>query len=204
MAELQMHIENIQKAANTVHTCDPHQWVNKYADYLYGYAITRVDDEELARDLVQETFLAALEKAEKFEGRSSEITWLIAILKNKIIDVYRKKSSGLLKRQEALTEPQDPDDFFEAEDGHWKVQYQPKAFGLETYDPLLGKEFNHILRQCMQKLPSLWLSVFTMKHMDEETTETICSELKVTSSNYWVIIHRAKVNLRACLQKNWI
>lgn len=204
MAELQMHIENIKKAANTVHTCDPHQWVNKYADYLYGYAITRVNDEELARDLVQETFLAALEKAEKFEGRSSESTWLIAILKNKIIDVYRKKSSGLLKRQEALTEPQDPDDFFEADDGHWKVQYQPKAFGLEAYNPLLGKEFNYILKQCMEKLPSLWLSVFTMKHMDEETTETICSELKVTSSNYWVIIHRAKVNLRACLQKNWI
>ncbi|MGZ3872688.1 MAG: sigma-70 family RNA polymerase sigma factor [Mucilaginibacter sp.] len=204
MAELRMQTENNQKAATIIHTCDPQQWVNKYADYLYGYAITHINDEELARDLVQETFLAALEKVEKFKGNSLESTWLTAILKNKIIDIYRKKSSGFLKRQEARIGAQDLDDFFDVEDGHWKAQHQPQAFGLESYNPLLGKEFNHILKQCMQKLPSLWLSVFTMKHMDEETTETICSELKVTSSNYWVIIHRAKVNIRACLQKNWI
>jgi len=204
MAELKMHIEDSQKAANTVHTCDPKQWVNKYADYLYGYAITRINDEETARDLVQETFLAALERADKFEGRSSESTWLTAILKNKIIDVYRKKSSGLLKRQEVRIETQNPDDLFDVEDGHWKVQHQPQTFGLEAYNPLIGKEFEYILKQCMQKLPVLWMSVFIMKHMDEETTETICSELKVTPANYWVIIHRAKVNLRACLQTNWI
>jgi len=204
MAELKMHIENSQAEANTGRTCAPQEWVNKYADYLYGYAIIRISDEEMARDLVQDTFLAALEKVEKFEGRSSEITWLTAILKNKITDIYRKKSSGLLKRQETSTEEQNPDDFFEVDDGHWKVAYQPQAFGLETYNPLMGKEFNNILKRCMQKLPSLWLAVFTMKHMDEETTEAICSKLKVTSSNYWVIIHRAKVSLRACLQKNWI
>ena len=76
---------------------NPHQWVISYADYLYAYAIRRINDEELAKDLVQETFLAALEKAATFEGKSSERTWLTAILKNKIIDVYRKKSSGLTK-----------------------------------------------------------------------------------------------------------
>ncbi|WP_074490625.1 sigma-70 family RNA polymerase sigma factor [Mucilaginibacter polytrichastri] len=199
-----MHTENNQQVDTKVHTCDPQQWVAKYADYLYSYAVTRINDGELARDLVQETFLAALEKAAKFEGRSSESTWLTAILKNKIIDIYRKKSSGLLKRQEVPVEVSESDDFFEVDDGHWKVQHQPQAFGLEVYNPLIGKEFDHILKQCMQKLPVLWLSVFTMKHMDEETTETICSELRVTPANYWVIIHRAKVNLRACLQKNWI
>ena len=75
---------------------DPHQWVNAHADYLYAYTITRISDEEQAKDLVQETFLAALEKVNNFEGKSSERTWLTAILKNKIIDVYRKKSSGLV------------------------------------------------------------------------------------------------------------
>jgi len=199
-----MHIEKDQKVIAGTHTCDPQKWVIKYADYLYSYAITRINDEELARDLVQETFLAALEKVEKFEGRSSENTWLTAILKNKITDVYRKKSSGLLKRQEVIAEEHNSDGFFDPEDGHWKVQYQPQAFGLETYDQLASKEFNYILQQCMQKLPALWLSVFTMKHMDDQATELICSELKVTPSNFWVIIHRSKVNLRACLQKNWI
>lgn len=204
MPELQLPIKKDQNITTMHHTCEPKQWVTKYADYLYSYALSRINDEELARDLVQETFLAALEKTGKFEGRSSESTWLTAIMKNKIVDVYRKKSSGLANRQQIRVGDQDPDDFFEAGDGHWKVEHQPRAFGLESYDPLTGKEFNNILKQCMQKLPTLWLSVFTMKHIDEETTETICSALKVTAANYWVIIHRAKVNLRECLQNNWI
>lgn len=183
---------------------DPHQWVDKYADYLYSYAITRITDEEQARDLVQETFLAALEKAEKFEGRSSERTWLTGILKNKVVDVYRKKSSGFAKSQEAQAALYDQESFFHAEDGHWQAAHQPQVFGIEQYDLLINKEFNHILRQCMQKLPALWLSVFTMKHMDDQATENICSDLKVTASNFWVIIHRAKVHLRSCLQKNWM
>ena len=72
---------------------NPHQWVDQHADYLFSLAIVRVNDEELAKDLVQETFLAALGRVKYFEGKSSERTWLTAILKNKIVDVYRKKSS---------------------------------------------------------------------------------------------------------------
>jgi len=204
MPESQMQKEKDQKVTAGTYTCDPQQWVARYADHLYNYTITRINDEDLARDLIQETFLGALERIEKFEGRSSESTWLTAILKHKIIDVYRKKSSGLLKRQEAHAEENDPDYFFEPEDGHWKVQHQPQAFGIEAYGSLASKEFNHILKQCMEKLPTLWLSVFTMKHINDEATELICTELKVTPSNFWVIIHRTKLNLRACLQKNWI
>jgi len=75
-------------------TLNPHNWVSAHADYLYSFAITRLNDEEQAKDLVQETFLAALQKVNNFEGKSSERTWLTAILKNKIIDVYRKKIIG--------------------------------------------------------------------------------------------------------------
>ena len=183
------------------HQLDPHQWVKAHADYLYAYTIKRISDTELARDLVQETFLAALEKVDKFEGKSSERTWLTAILKNKIIDVYRKKSSGLNKEvQQAEHEQQE----FFAEDGHWNVDYRPKSFGIEHIDPLINKEFNHILQKCLQKLPALWMAVFTMKHIDDEDTPAICTELKVTPANFWVIIHRTKLNLRACLQRNWI
>jgi len=73
---------------------DPHNWVKAHADYLYSYTLSRINNEEQAKDLVQETFLAALEKVDRFEGKSTERTWLTAILKNKIIDIYRKKSSG--------------------------------------------------------------------------------------------------------------
>lgn len=183
---------------------DPHHWVANHADYLFNYAITRINEEEQARDLVQETFLAALQRIDKFEGRSSERTWLTAILKNKVIDVYRKKSSGLGKNTTSLDTEQQDQDFFDPYDGHWKKTHRPEPFGIDTNDPLMNKELKSILQKCMQKLPALWLSVFTMKHMDEESTDLICEELRVTPSNFWVIIHRAKLNLRACLQKNWI
>lgn len=183
---------------NTLH---PRQWVNNHADYLFAYAIARINDEEQAKDLVQETFLAALERAAAFEGKSTERTWLTAILKNKIVDVYRKKSSGL-KPVTLKENDMEPDNFF-AEDGHWLPEFGPKEFGIEDKDHLVSREFERILQLCMQKLPALWKAVFTMKHIDEESTQTICTEMKVTSSNFWVIIHRAKLNLRACLQKNW-
>ena len=180
---------------------NPREWVGSHADYLYAFAVARVNDEELARDLVQETFLAALERIEKFEGRSSERTWLTAILKHKVMDVYRKRSSGLSSvRVDGVGEDQD---YFESGNGHWKEEHLPRAFGIEQYDQLASKEFENILRQCMKKLPPLWFSVFTMKHIDDLGTEVICGHLKLSSSNFWVIIHRAKVNLRACLQKNW-
>lgn len=205
-SQLNLHMQINKNEATSIvkNPIDPHQWVDNYADYLYSYAFTRINDEEKARDLVQETFLAALEKIEKFEGRSSERTWLISILKNKVIDVYRKKSPGPGKSIEAQAASYDQESFFYAEDGHWQVTHQPQEFGIEQYDPLVNKEFNLVLQRCMQKLPALWLSVFTMKHMDGLDTQTICSDLKVTASNFWVIIHRAKVHLRSCLQKNWI
>ncbi|MDB5151462.1 MAG: sigma-70 family polymerase sigma factor [Mucilaginibacter sp.] len=181
----------------------PHQWVESHADYLYAYAITRISDDEQAKDLVQETFLAALEKVDKFEGKSSERTWLTAILRNKIVDVYRKRSSGLINADVNKAE-QEQADFFISYDGHWNSECAPQEFGIEDHDPIINKEFNQILQKCMQKLPALWMSVFTMKHMDDETTDIICAELKLTLANFWVIIHRTKLNLRACLQKNWI
>jgi RNA polymerase sigma-70 factor (TIGR02943 family) len=179
---------------------NPKTWVKLHADYLYRYALTKVQDEQLAKDLVQETFLAALEKSANFKGESTERTWLTAILRNKIIDVYRKRSS-LSSHTEELANNEE-EEFFDSEKGHWNPPYYPRSFGTES-DLLTNKEFAAILQQCLKKLPGLWLSVFTMKLIDEEQTETICKELKVTASNFWVIIHRAKVNLRSCLQKNW-
>ena len=185
-------------------TLNPHLWVSAHADYLYTYAITRINDADLAKDLVQETFLAALEKTENFEGRSSERTWLTAILKNKVIDVYRKRSTGINKAKNVAIAEKQQHDFFEQGDGHWSPEHRPAEFIAQTADPLHDKEFAKVLALCTQKLPALWLSVFSMKLMDDEETDKICFELKLTPANFWVIIHRTKLNLRACLQKNWI
>lgn len=179
----------------------PELWVDKHADYLFNYAQSRLNDMQIAKDLVQETFLSALEKAEGFRGDSSERTWLTAILKFKVIDIYRKKSSGLIVRPAIEMEEED---FFDPELNNWKCEHWPEHFGVEEHDPLHNKEFMAVLEKCMAKLPELWIAVFKLKHMDDESTAQICKELEITSSNYWVIIHRAKVNLRSCLQKNWI
>lgn len=185
------------------HQLAPENWVAKYADYLYGYALTRLNDDEMARDLVQETFLAALEKQDNFRGDSSERTWLTAIIKYKIIDIYRKKGSAFKAKDEYGTPPTE-EEFFDEDYHHWKKEHWPAPFGIEEHDPLNNKEFMNVLQDCLHKLPPLWIAVFRMKHMDGDGTEIICEQLRISSSNFWVIIHRAKVNLRSCLQKNWI
>lgn len=184
-------------------TLDPKKWVDRYADYLFKYAIVRIHDQDLAKDLVQETFLAGLKGIAGFSGKSTERTWLTAILKYKIIDLYRKESSGLANIKAISNVEVIEDEYFESADGHWKKEFAPKPFGL-VQDPLHEKEFHRVLQGCMKKLPALWASVFAMKHMDEEKTEVILAELRLSSANFWVIIHRTKLSLRACLQKNWL
>lgn len=172
---------------------DPNLWVDQYADKLYGFALKKVFSEELAEDLVQETFLAGLQAMANFKGDSSELTWLISILKNKIIDSFRKKK--------IFIEEVGADNFFD-ENGHWKNK--PLAIGIEDGNYLENKELSKVLKECINKLPELWLAVFSLKYIDDNSTNLICSELNITKSNYWIIMHRSKLSLRACLQKKWL
>ncbi|MCD0467015.1 sigma-70 family RNA polymerase sigma factor [Flavobacterium sp. ENC] len=181
---------------------DPNNWVENYSDYLYSYAAVRLYDDELAKDLVQETFLAALAAMKGFNGLSSEKTWLTAILKHKIADVYRSRSSGLRTNNRAAQGQEE--EFFDPDNGHWNSGHNPAEYFCEQPDIIEDREFQAILQACMKKLPALWLAVFTMKHVDEEPSKSICEVMGLSPSNFWVIIHRAKVNLRSCLQKNWI
>jgi len=147
---------------------------------------------------VQETFLAALEKLADFKGQSSERTWLTAILKYKIIDVYRKRNASWLTTIAAHdAEPE----FFEADSGHWTEAMAPRPMATDNTDPTLRKRTGGHPAKMPPAPAGLWQSIFSMKHMDDFATETICRELKITPANFWVIIHRAKVNLRACIQK---
>ncbi len=196
--------KNPQVETIKINKLNPHNWVDRYADYLYNYALLRINDDELAKDLVQETFLAALETKEKFQGRSTEKTWLTSILKNKVVDFYRSKAKGYTSEINLLEAQPNGTDFFNLQDGHWNDWHRPSAMGIEQPSAIENKEFEHILQACMKKLPILWLAVFSRKHLEEQRTDTICSELKLSPSNFWVIIHRTKLNLRSCLEKNWI
>lgn len=182
---------------------NPEKWVKNYADMLYSFALKRVNDKEVAQDLVQETFLGGLKSQHGFDGNSTEKTWLVAILKFKIIDHYRKKG----KQKNSTLHQDDGEEidqhFFEA-NGHWKPNHRIVGDFEKADDGLEKKEFYKILEDCLKKLPNKLSSVFKLKMLLEEKSEVICETLNITDANYWVILHRAKVQLRSCMSKNWI
>jgi RNA polymerase sigma-70 factor (ECF subfamily) len=185
-------------------TLQPSKWLDLYGDYLYSYAVLKVGSASVAEDLVQDTFLSAIRAKGTFQGNSTEKTWLVAILKNKIIDYYRKKDV-LKDAREYLadTEQEFSNHFFEPVLGHWLRETAPVAWSESADAKLNHAEFDKVLQFCIQKMPSKIALVFIAKFIDEEETEEICKVHKITSSNYWVIVHRAKVLLRSCLDRNW-
>jgi RNA polymerase sigma-70 factor (ECF subfamily) len=177
----------------------PDHWVAAYADYLYGFALQRLSDPELCKDLVQDTFLSAIKNKAHYKADSSVKTWLTAILKHKISDQYRNKT--------ALTDPipsaESSCTFFE-QNGHWKNRHAPQDWRIDEANPLESEELKAILKSCLDKLPPLWALVINRKYLQEENSTVICKELNVTPSNFWVLIHRAKLSLRACIDKQWL
>ncbi len=187
---------------------EPEKWIERYADKLYSYALARVSRQSVAEDLVQDTFLSALKAKDSFLFNASEKTWLIAILKRKIIDYYRKKSTqNELNIFDRDTKDDFMNHFFDTEgrsDGHWTKKALPESGSKNFETAIESKEFQNILQRCIGKLPVKWAAVFMLKNMDDMETEEICKELEISPSNYWVIMHRAKLQLRECMELNWL
>ncbi len=176
----------------------PDQWIDLYADYLFNYTISRVDDTEIAKDIVQDTFLAALKSAKNYKGDASERTWLIAILKRKIIDHYRKINSNKGKAEVRMTFANEDES-----EGDWLEKKVKDPFSLNAEHMLENEELGLAIHSCIGKLPTKQAEVFKMKTIDGYDTETICNDLNITSSNLWVLIHRARTSLVECLENNW-
>ena len=171
-------------------------WVKTYTKDLLGYASSKVHQKEVAEDLVQDTFLSAYQSFQKYMGKSNVKTWLFSILKHKIADYYRLKYKQNIKTSSDFTDP-----FFD-ENNRWKPEYQPMNWGDEK-ELLDDPEFSKALNKCFEKLPQKWSSVMQFKYQEEYNSKVICSELEITISNFWQIIHRAKLHLRNCLELNW-
>jgi RNA polymerase sigma-70 factor (ECF subfamily) len=181
----------------------PEKWLPDYGDYLYSFCLQRVNHAQTAEDLVQETLVSAIKARDSFKGQSAEITWLVAILKNKITDYYRKKD--VLKDATDYLAAADDDfsaSFFDLSNGHWLPDAAPKDWAVADAG-LQKEEFDKVMQGCVAKLPPKLAPVFVARFMDEEDSENICKVHHLTPSNYWVILHRAKVLLRACLEKHW-
>ena len=185
----------------------PEKWIDRYADILFNYTIARVNKREVAEDLVQETFLAAYKGKDSFLHEASEKTWLIAILKRKIIDYYRKKSTqNELNIFDRNTKDNFINHFFETESrstGHWTETAQPAHWNKLFETEVEADEFSAALQNCLGKLPEKYSAVFVLKNMEDLNSDEICKELNITASNYWVLMHRAKLQLRECLEKNY-
>jgi RNA polymerase sigma-70 factor (TIGR02943 family) len=179
---------------------DPDQWIKLYSDALYSYTLPRVNDSAQAEDIVQETFLSAWKARDSFKGDASEQSWLFTICKNKIIDHYRKKARDIVQ---PLPEKAGTDSFFD-EAEHWTEADKPADWGIDYEQRIDNKEFYKVLDGCRKKLQELQQAVFSMKYMEDLDSAEICKALGITASNYWVLIHRARLQLRTCLEKNWI
>ena len=177
----------------------PETWVEKYSDYLYNYAYARLSDEESAKDMVQEVFFAALKAKNRFRGESNEQTFLTAILKRKIIDYYRSKG----KAADYLLLENLPFKEKGMHEGHWQESRVPQNWDKTVLDKIENEELAKALQECMEHLPQQWQACFILKTIESESTEDVCKELQLSSSNLWVILHRARLKLRECLEKIW-
>lgn len=177
---------------------DTSKWIDNYADYMYNYAIVRVNDSDLAKDLVQETFFAGLKSAKNFQGKSTERTWLVSILKRKIIDYYRKINSKKGKAEVRMNFYEDGEN-----EGNWIEERVPQSWDNQSEKTIENRELKTQLESCIDCLPEKYAMVFRMKTIQEFETEEICKELDITPSNLWVMIHRARTQLRRCMEDNW-
>lgn len=176
-----------------------------HGDYLFRYALARLRDPARAEDVVQETFLAALKGGKQFEGRSAEKSWLVGILKNKIYDHFRKAS-----RETAFTDldfyADEESDRFVADglmkDG-WIHELGPLEWSTEPGATLDSEEFWRTYKDCNGKLPKNVATVFNLREVDGVESKEICAILNISEGNLWVMLHRARMALRRCLETNW-
>ncbi|PHS09215.1 MAG: RNA polymerase subunit sigma-70 [Kordia sp.] len=179
------------------HQLDPNKWIDSYADYLFNYTITRVSDRDIADDLVQETFFSGLKSAKNFKGEASERTWLVSILKRKIIDHYRKINS-IKGKAEVRINYNDGES-----EGDWLEERVADPFDRNAESKLENEELGLAIHNCLEKLPQKQADIFKMKTIQNFDTEAICNEYDISASNLWVIIHRARTALAGCLDETW-
>lgn len=177
-------------------TTDLIKWVETYTNDLYTWALHKVSDSEQAKDLVQDTFVVASEKLSTFKGKSSPKTWLFSILNHKIIDFYRKKV-----KQPTSVNPSDS--MFFDENKSWLSEKAPKNWNEDETNLLDDNEFQNVLKKCLEDLPEKWNTCVKLKYLMNKNGDEICKDLNITASNFWQIVHRAKLQLRDCIETNW-
>ncbi|MBL1433123.1 MAG: RNA polymerase subunit sigma [Gammaproteobacteria bacterium] len=178
---------------------DPASWLRDHGDYLYRYALMRLRDQSTAEDTVQETLLAALKAKENFRGDSAVRTWLVGIMKYKIIDYYRKSGREIQSESIEQTLSSDNDDF--SESGHWST---PVNSWSDPDAALNQDQFFEVYQGCLDALPNDQARLFILNETSDLSSEELCKIMNIsTTNNLWVILSRTRKRLRDCIDKNW-
>lgn len=183
----------------SLHELSPTEWVEQHGDSLYRYAFSRLRTVDAAEEVVQETFVAALRNSKQFSGTGSEGAWLLGILKRKIVDHVRKRSKvGVQLDSE---ESGDISEVLFDQSGQWRAEFKRGDF--RPLDSLEREEFWSVLRTCLKGLPNRQADVFSLRTLENLSTEEICKDLGITSSNLWVLLYRARTSLANCMRSRW-
>ncbi len=178
---------------------DPERWVDRHGDCLYRYAVLRLRSPDLAADAVQETFLEALRARGSFAGRSSERTWLVGILRHKVIDHFRRAGREPSAGQRDPS-GSDVDPSFDRK-GHWRVG--PASWGGDPSREVETREFWDAFHRCLSGLPADLASAFVLRELDGLAPDEVRDLLGISPANLWTRLHRARSHLRRCLESHW-
>ncbi|MBN4077938.1 sigma-70 family RNA polymerase sigma factor [Nitrospina gracilis] len=177
---------------------EPEKWVENYADMLYRYTLVRVKDPDVANELVQVTFFAALKSQHTFAGKSTEKTWLFGILKHKIMDHFRSAKKNI--NLDITDADADRIQFDLA--GH--MTPSPNNWNVDPEKASENKELAQVLAKCMNGLSEKFHRLFVLKEIEGLSSEEICKEFNVKPTNLWVMLHRARNQLKLCMESNWL
>ncbi|HEU4506619.1 MAG TPA: sigma-70 family RNA polymerase sigma factor [Pyrinomonadaceae bacterium] len=179
-------------------TTDPTGWLDSHGDYLYRYALARVRDAAVAEELLQETLLEAT-GPHSHAGRSSERTWLVGIMKHKVLDYFRR----MARTAQFPCEDDDECDWFENSgpwQGHWREDQAPLSWSVT---PAESQEFWETFDRCLSQLPQQMAIAFTLREIDGLKSKEICEILNITPNNLSLMLHRSRAKLRHLLESEW-
>ena len=172
---------------------DATKWVDSYGDVLYAFAVSRLRDRNLAEEAVQETFLSALKSIDQYRNTGSEGAWLMGILKRKVIDQARAQA----KQPAALENDQVVATLFDKR-GNWSKA--AKANSAMRLDSIERDEFKIVFEDCLKKLPPTQSATFWLREVQQESADEVCKVLDISTSNLWVLMHRARLALAECMK----
>jgi len=177
----------------------PRDWLEEHGDYLFHYAISRLHQDDLAADMVQETLLAGLRGYKGFAGNSTVRTWLIGIMKHKIIDHIRKE---VRRRNLVDAIEHDPTSFYFNDHQQWADV--PQAWYENPEDLCRNEQFKAVLQENINQLPDKQRIVFHMREIAGHDTATICKACDISIAHCHVLLHRARMTLRQSLRTYWM